>query len=69
MEPQTTGHQTKLKGTTEALSPASEYTQQDVVNIRLPRKRVALMDVEIDLAALPKRKPHIVPGKESEEAE
>lgn len=69
MESQTTGHQTKSGVTTEELSPAADYTQQDIVNLRLPRKRVALMDIEIDFAALPRRIPHIVAEKAPEEAE
>lgn len=66
MKPQTTGQQAKSAVTTEELSPAADYTPQDVVNLRLPRQRIALLDVEIDLAALPKRKPYIVPEKEAE---
>lgn len=69
MEQQTTGQQEKSMGTTEELSLIADDTLQDVVNLRLPRKRVALMDIEIDLATLPKRKPHIIPEQEPEEAE
>ena len=36
------------------------YLKTDVVNLRLPRKRVvATFDLDIDRTALPKRKPYV----------
>ena len=65
MEAQTVSKQIE-ESSPELESPETDYPQEDIVNLRLPRKRIALLDVEADFSSLPKRLPYVV--AEAEEA-
>lgn len=69
MESQTEAKQTAEESASEINARGAGYPSQDIVSLRLPRKRIALLDVEIDFSTLPKRKPHVVAEVESEDAD
>ena len=68
MEQQTAAKQIGDEAASEINSRSAGHPPQDIVSLRLPRKRIALLDMEIDFSALPKRTPHVVAEIEAEDA-
>jgi hypothetical protein len=69
MKPQTETRQATKGKTSRIMPQGGDYPEETIVNLRLPRKRVALLDIDLDLAALPRRSPHVLPEAEPEEVE
>lgn len=68
MNIQTVAGRTRETEDKDVFTPEEEYPVLDVVSLPLPRKRVvATLDIDIELASLPKRLPHIVAAEESED--
>lgn len=67
MEAQTVSKQMK-ESSSELKMPETDYPQEDIVNLRLPRKRVALLDVEANFSTLPTRTPYVAAKTEAEDA-